>query len=83
MMHEMDLHHNSHQQSRLVTDIFSKGIEENALYTVPYFPESHFERNDPRCPYLFDVDWKDQSFITELKKRICPALFLAFIRIAN
>lgn len=48
------------------------GVQPDTLYIVPFFCESHIERNDPRCPFLFQVDWKDKKFISQLKTRIAP-----------
>ena len=42
------------------------------LYVIPFFPESVWERNCPRNPYLFDVNWNDPEFRKELRKMIKP-----------
>lgn len=52
-----------------------KGIidpEADLLYVVPFFPESVYERNCPRNPYLFDVDWDQTQFKKELQRMIQP-----------
>lgn len=75
MMHAMDLEANCasrYKQVLHITHAFVNGIQDNTLYVVPFFPESHIEHHDPRCPFLFQVDWKNEGFVQELKKRIFP-----------
>lgn len=48
------------------------GVQPDTLYVVPFFCESHIEKNDPMFPFLFQVDWKDLGYKQALKKRICP-----------
>lgn len=81
-MHETDTFYSEGLAKRFkktmhVNHALTYGVEENTLYIVPYFPESHIEREDPRCPFLFQVDWANQGFIKGLKERIKPKYALA------
>ncbi len=44
--------------------------ENGCLYVIPFFPESIFNRYDTDCPFLFTVDWEDQSFKSLLQTMI-------------
>ena len=46
--------------------------EKNILYIIPFFSESIRERTNPRCPFLFSVDWEDQCFKNLLQEMISP-----------
>ena len=58
-------------------------IDPNAdlLYIIPFFPESVYERNCPRNPYLFDVNWSHEGFRKALQKMIQPACPLNVLQI--
>ncbi len=78
MMHNLEIQI-SHVNLKHFKDIVSYKdvngkIDPNAdlLYVIPFFPESVIERNCPRNPYLFDVDWNNPLFIGELKKTLKP-----------
>ena len=77
MLHETDILYSAaaiqnYTQTSHINYAFQYGVQPDTLYIVPFFPESHIEHNDPRCPFLFQVNWEDQGFIRELKKRIWP-----------
>lgn len=61
-----------YKQTLHINHALQHGVYDDTLYIVPFFCESHVEHNDPRCPFLFQVDWKNDGFISELKKRIAP-----------
>lgn len=54
-------------------DVFQQELVPGALYMMPYFPESPYERN-AFGGMSFDVDWHDEGFIKELKKMIYPKI---------
>lgn len=58
-------------------------IDPNAdvLYIIPFFPESVYERNCPRNPYLFDVDWSSVKLKQELQNMIRPICELNLLQI--
>jgi hypothetical protein len=77
LMHETDtLYSNNsiqnYKQILHISHAFISGVQPDILYIVPFFCESHIEHDDPRCPFLFQVDWKNKDFIKALKKRIAP-----------
>lgn len=77
LMHESDItyseeYNKKYKQTLHINYALSYGVQPDTLYIVPFFCESHIEHNDLRCPFLFQVDWKNQDFIAALKKRICP-----------
>lgn len=65
------------KQTLHINHALQYGVQDETLYIVPFFCESHVEHNDPRCPFLFQVNWKDPGFLTELKRRISPKNFLS------
>lgn len=70
-----------YKQTLHISHAFAHGIQSDTLYVVPYFPESHIEHQDPRCPFLFQVDWNNQGYINELRKRIKPRNLFALLDI--
>lgn len=72
-----------YKQTLHINHALQQGVQPDTLYIVPYFPESHIERNDPRCPFLFQVDWKNKDFIKALKKRIAPKYQLSLPRLPD
>lgn len=77
LMHESDILYcpdsiNQYTQALHINHALQYGVQLDTLYVVPFFCESHIEKDDPRCPFLFQVDWKNEGFINELKRRICP-----------
>jgi hypothetical protein len=88
MMHDLDMHYltesaTHYKQTVHINHLFHNGMQPDTLYVVPYFPESHIERNDPRCPFLFQVDWNDEGYINVLKKRIASKNLLSLPRLPN
>lgn len=82
MMHETDTLYSdaiikSFKQTLHINHALSYGVQVDTLYVVPYFPESHIEHNDPRCPFLFQVDWSNQGYIQGLQERIRPKYSLS------
>lgn len=76
-MHETDILYSDalareYKQVVHISHAFANGVAPDTLYIVPYFPESHIEHNDPRCPFLFQVDWNNKGYIQELQRRIKP-----------
>jgi hypothetical protein len=63
----------SHRRTFMIQEeaILQQGIVPGALYMMPYFPESPYERKTFNG-LVFDVDWSDEGFIQELKKKIRP-----------
>lgn len=77
LMHETDTiyseaHIKNYKQTLHINHALSNGVQPDTLYIVPFFCESHVEHDDPRCPFLFQVDWKNEGFINEIKKRLAP-----------
>lgn len=81
MMHEHEIHWSQEKSSEFKGIVSYKEVkgkidpDADLLYVIPFFPESVYERNCPRNPYLFDVDWGNSVFRKELQimiKPICP-----------
>lgn len=76
MMHNLELHYSQEKVKEYKGVVSYKQVngvidsEADIIYVVPFFPESVYERNCPRNPYLFDVDWDNPKFKQELQKMI-------------
>jgi hypothetical protein len=53
-------------------DVFKRGIDHNALYVVPYFPESPYELKNEKWPCYFKVNWGDLAFVKVLSEMVSP-----------
>jgi hypothetical protein len=74
MMDSLEQHLSKSQRfSRIIEvsseDVFKNGIDHNALYVVPYFPESLYELNHFASAY-FAVDWSNQKFVKVLNETV-------------
>jgi hypothetical protein len=78
MMHNLEQHFSREKVNEFKAVVSYKQVngiidpEADILYVVPFFPESVYERNCPRNPYLFDVDWDNPKLKQELQKMIKP-----------
>ncbi len=66
---------NAYQLGKKILQPTDKG--QNALYIVPYFPESSYEQKITRFSSkndwpFFHVNWEDEGFKQELKRMISP-----------
>jgi hypothetical protein len=79
VMHALEMHHSNEleQQFEHVITYSSDciiDVANGALYSIPFFPESIFNRYDTEFPFLFMVDWHDSAFKALLKTMICPIM---------
>jgi hypothetical protein len=58
-------------------DMLGKKSNSDALFIVPYFPESEYERKSANWAY-FPVDWQDTQFISLLRSLISPKVPFEF-----
>jgi hypothetical protein len=78
MMDSLEQHVSNNQHfSRnievLSEDIFKHGVDQNALYVVPFFTESSYELNYGLRTY-FKVEWADQGFMQILNETVRPKM---------
>lgn len=54
--------------------------DSNTLYIIPYFSESIIERSYRQFFFYFPTEWDDIAFKVQLKKMICPRVFLNIVK---
>jgi hypothetical protein len=87
VMHNVEIHLTDELMKQYKAVLSYKDVngfidpESDFIYVVPFFCESIIERNDPKFPYLYDVDWHDKGFKAELKKMIKPLAFMPIIEL--
>lgn len=88
LVHERELHYTDSIKARFDKVVILSGKltinpqdTSSALYFVPYFPESNYEKHHgidfTGKPWdFFNVAWLDRGFIDELRKVIAPRAFI-------
>lgn len=80
MLHEKDTPLTDvHRSMRNKQDWHGALSSDDTLYTVPYFTE--YPELEPSMPHLFDVDWHDKQFISELRSLIAPRVPIAKMKL--
>lgn len=61
-------------------NLFDLNIDDTILYMVPFFGSCAYDIQLPNCG-PFDVDWRDEGFVNELRRGISPLNILPSLEI--